>query len=70
MTACQHPPEARTDGPPLPYFGPVAWPRDDEWPPAHGGHCVTVTCDRCGRRRRENRNGRHVEPGPWTEATA
>jgi len=43
----------------------VAWPHSDEDPAAHGGVCVEVECDACGARRRENRNGRHVELGPW-----
>lgn len=32
---------------------------------AHGGICVTITCLDCGATRQENRNGRHVEEGPW-----
>lgn len=32
---------------------------------AHGGICYVTTCPDCGKTRRENRNGQHVERGPW-----
>lgn len=37
---------------------------------AHGGITVTVECNACGARRDENRNGKHVEVGPWGPSRA
>ena len=45
------------------YTGSVAG--GDENRAAHGGICVEVECSRCGARRSENRNGGHIECGPW-----
>jgi len=47
------------------YSGPVS---DRENPRAHGWACELHVC-RCGAVRRVNVNGRHVERGPWAEAT-
>jgi len=48
----------------IPFFGPVA-ARENK--AAHGSVCVVDTC-RCGMVRRSNRNGQHVERGPWAYA--
>lgn len=44
------------------YSGPVA---REENRAAHGGVCASEECLDCGSRRTSNRNGWHVEEGPW-----
>ena len=50
----------------LPFRGPIPGARAN--PAAHGNVCVADGCS-CGALRYTNVNGRHVERGPWTEAT-
>lgn len=37
----------------------------DENRAAHGGICQVLECAKCGATRLVNRNGGHVERGPW-----
>lgn len=40
-------------------------PYTEENPAAHGGTCHVEQCEQCSARRVVNRNGSHVEFGPW-----
>jgi hypothetical protein len=70
MSECRH--ERTKTGEPRSYTGSVAiysswrgrWLTEQNRA-AHGGIAVTITCLDCGATRQENRNGRHVEMGPW-----
>ena len=45
------------------FTAPVAYPEN---PAAHGNICISQTCS-CGATRRINKNGRHIERGPWIQ---
>lgn len=64
-TTCNH--KNTKTGEPRAYAGKgvAVYPYTHQNPAASGGIVVRVTCMDCGRSRLENRNGRHVEEGPW-----
>jgi len=64
VNICTH--DHTTDGEHRGFVVPVAvHPYTDENRAAHGGITYVETCDRCGARRKVNRNWWHVEVGTW-----